>query len=303
MSSTLRSEIRKFSDGIGLIGAGRLGTSIALALERAGHPIALVASASASSAQTLAERLSSATCVDADAVVARCELVLLAVPDTTLSTLAAALSWAPNQHVVHSSGALGVDVLEPARAAGALRGCFHPLQTFPERFGDPARFAGVVCGIEAEGVLGERLERFARELGATTVRLEGIDRARYHAAAVFASNYLVALHVAAAQAWSLAGLPPAVARPALAPLTEAAAQSVRRFTLEAALTGPLARGDLATVAGHLRALEAAPELKELYQRLGMALLALPLALSSEQRVLLATLLGPGLGATIEPRDI
>jgi predicted short-subunit dehydrogenase-like oxidoreductase (DUF2520 family) len=273
-----------------VVGAGRLGTSLALALERAGHPIAAVASASETAGQALAARLAGAVCSNAEAVAAGCELVLLTVPDDALSTLAAALPWARGQRVVHCCGALGLPVLEAARTAGALCGCLHPLQTFPERFGDPARFVGIVCGIEGEGALGTQLETYARDLGATPLRLEGSDRARYHAAAVLASNYVVALHVAAAQAWALAGLPPELARPALAPLTESVAGSVRRLTLESALTGPLARGDLATIESQLRALAGAPELLELYRGLGAMLLALPLALPAERRQALEALL-------------
>jgi predicted short-subunit dehydrogenase-like oxidoreductase (DUF2520 family) len=219
--------------------------------------------------------------------------VWLAVPDAAIPVVAQALSWTTGQRVVHASGALGLDVLDPVRSAGGLRGCLHPLQTFPERFADPLRFRGIVCGIEADGVLGAELAQLSAELGASALRLEGVDRARYHAAAVFASNYLVALHAAAAQAWALAGLPPELARGALAPLTLAAAESVQRLPLEAALTGPLARGDLDTLAAHTRALEQAPELRELYRRLGAALLELPLSLTEAQRTALAALLRDG----------
>jgi predicted short-subunit dehydrogenase-like oxidoreductase (DUF2520 family) len=170
----------------------------------------------------------------------------------------------------------------------------HPLQAFPERFGDPARFSGIVCGVEADGALGARLEGYVRALGASVLRLEGVDRARYHAAAVLASNYVVALHAAAAQAFALAGLPAALARTALAPLTQGALDGVQRLTLENALTGPVARGDVATIARHLAALAAAPELCELYRRLGAALLSLPLALSAERKTALHALLSsPG----------
>jgi predicted short-subunit dehydrogenase-like oxidoreductase (DUF2520 family) len=147
-----------------------------------------------------------------------------------------------------------------------------------------------VCGVEGEGELAARLERYANDLGASSVSLRGVDRARYHAAAVLASNYVVALHVAAAQAWALAGLPAAQARSALAPLTLGAADQVRRMPLEAALTGPLARGDVETIAKHLHALAQAPELRELYQRLGKTLLALPLSLPPERRARVEALL-------------
>src|SRR5436190_2170950 len=119
---------------IGVLGAGRLGTTLALALVRAGHAVRAVASRE------------------------------------------------PNRAA--------------ALAAGALRGCFHPLQTFPDRFADPARLRAITIGIEGDGELDAELRALCRELGATPLSLAGVDRARYHAAAVFASNYVVALHAA-----------------------------------------------------------------------------------------------------------
>lgn len=277
---------------VGIVGASRLGTTLACALEHSGAcRVAAVASRSPGSAQAFAARLGDRVAALAPTeLVERCELVVLAVPDGELTALAAALPWRAGQHAVHCSGALDLSVLEPAAARGALRGCLHPLQSFPERFAEPARFAGITCGVEGDGVLGAQLERLCEALGARAVRLEGKDRARYHAAAVFASNYVVALHAAAAHAWSLAGLPQDLAREALAPLTRGAADNVQKLPLEAALTGPLARGDLATVQGHLAALQASPELHALYVRLASALLALPLPLSPDRRAALEALL-------------
>ncbi len=276
--------------GVGIIGAGRLGSSLARALEHAGQPIDAVASAGAPSGADLAGRLQRASPLAAEALVARCELVWLCVPDAQLATLAARLPWRADQQVVHCSGAHGLQVLDPVRAAGGLRGCLHPLQAFPERFGEPARFAGIVCGIEADSTLQARLQALCARLGARSVALDGVERASYHAAAVLASNCVVALHAAAAQAWALSGLPEALAREALAPLTLGAAEALQRLPLAAALTGPIARGDAPTVALHLHALAPAPELRELYRRLSAALLALPLALSAEQRAGLEALL-------------
>jgi predicted short-subunit dehydrogenase-like oxidoreductase (DUF2520 family) len=282
----------EISHEIGVIGAGRLGSTLALALAQSGYAVTTVASASTASAEALAARLRGAIAADADELVRRCGLVVLAVPDPELAGLAARLAWRARQQVVHTSGALGLETLDPVRAAGGLRGCLHPLQAFPERFGDPARFAGIVCGIEADGTLGAWLEQLCSRLGAQSVRLEGVDRARYHAAAVLTSNYIVALHAAAAEAWTLAGLPAELARPALASLTRGALDAVQRLPLQAALTGPIARGDALTVEQHLRALAQTPGLHELYRQLGATLLRLPLAVSPEQRAALEALLSP-----------
>jgi predicted short-subunit dehydrogenase-like oxidoreductase (DUF2520 family) len=278
------------SSGIGVVGAGRLGSCLALALSGAGHRITRVASASESSARALAERLPGAAHTNAEAVVEGTQLVFLTVPDAALGALADRLPWRSGQQVVHCSGALGLDVLQAVARAGAERGCLHPLQAFPERYAKAKRFSGIMCGVEADGVLLPRLVRLCADFGAGVVPLAGVDRAGYHAAAVFASNYVVALRAAAARAWALAGLPPELAQGALSALTEGAVEHLRGLPLEAALTGPLARGDVDTIARHLAALAGDPELSALYRGLGALLMSLPLALSMEQRAALSALL-------------
>jgi predicted short-subunit dehydrogenase-like oxidoreductase (DUF2520 family) len=278
------------SGSIGVVGAGRLGSSLSLALLHAGYVVTAVTSSSRSTARALVERLPGARDVDIETLVATSELVLLTVPDDALRELANRLLWRRGQQVVHCSGAHSLDVIQAAANAGAMCGCLHPLQSFPERFCDPLRFTGISCGVEAQGPLLDRLVRMCADLGASVIQLAGINRAAYHAAAVFASGYVIALHAAAAQAWTLAGLPPEDAQRALAPLTLSAAQNVQRLSLEAALTGPVARADIETVARHIDALAPVPELLALYRGLGMKLLALPLALTVDQRAALQALL-------------
>lgn len=263
---------------IGVIGAGRLGASLAAALLRAGYDVRAVASARPESAAALVRALGDAEIEVAEpqAVAARCELVFLTIPDGSIESTAAALDWRPGQAVVYCSGALGLEVLTRAVAAGALTGCLHPLQSFPSREPAPALFEGIVCGVEGAEPLDGELEAIVGDLGARVVRLEGVDRARYHAAAVFASNYVVALASAAGRAWSLAGLPPDSARLALAPLLGAAAANVGVLELAEALTGPVARGDVETVARHEAALAVDASLLALYRALGAELLRLPL---------------------------
>ena len=219
-----------------------------------------------------------------------CDLVFLTVPDSAIAAVAAGVQWRAGQGVVHCSGARGLEMLAHAAESGAMTGCFHPLQSFPSRDGDASRFNGVTCGVEAAGSLSAALERMAVDLGGHAVRLEGIDRAKYHAAAVFASNYVVSLMVAAERAWEQAGLPGEAARGALAPLLLGASRNVAERALSEALTGPVARGDVATVGRQLAALDE-PALRELYRRLGAELLALDLGHSPEVAARLRAILG------------
>lgn len=277
------------STRIGFIGAGRLAASFAAGLRDAGYRVASVASSRPEPARALA------LAVKADAAAAQevadmCDLVFVTVPDSGIAAVAGEMRWRVGQAVVHCSGALGLDVLTPAAEAGALTGCFHPLQSFSSHEGEAAGFRSITCGIEAAGELGPALERMASDLGARTVRLEGVDRAKYHAAAVFVSNYVVSLMAAAENTWEAAGLPRDAARPALAPLLRGATQNVAARELAEALTGPVARGDVATVERHLATLHD-PQLRDLYRRLGAELLTLELGHSPEVKAQLHLLLG------------
>lgn len=275
---------------IGFVGAGRLAASFAAALKSARYPVRAVASRDTASAETLARTLGVEPAAPVE-VVESCDLVFLTVPDTQIATLAETLPWQRRQFVVHCSGAIGLSALAPAMARGALTGCLHPLQSFPSRAPEPERFRGIHCGIEGPEPLGAYLETLATALGSMSFRLEGVDRRLYHSAAVFMSNHLVALASAAARLWELAGLDSS-ARGALSPLMLSAASNVAALPLRDALTGPVARGDIATVQGHLAALAGAPDLYELYRALSAELLHLDLNHSPETAARLAALLQP-----------
>ncbi len=271
------------SRAVGIVGMGRLGVALAAALDAAGYAPLLLAERGADRGSAAAELK------DPTTFIARCDLIFLTVPDDALAEVAASYAWRAGQVVAHCSGALGIDVLAPAEALGAHIGGLHPLQTFPAGLPPEeaaVRFRGIVCGIEGDLAASDRLEAVARDLGARIVRLEGVDRAAYHAAAVLAGNDVVALAVAAARAWARAGLPIERAREALAPLIRASADGIGELPLDQALTGPIARGDVATVERHLDALAGDPPLLELYRRLALELLTLDLGHQPEVRLAL-----------------
>ncbi len=265
---------------LGFVGAGRLGAALSVALAGAGYRVMAVASRSERSAAALAERLPDATVCALDDLPVRIDVVFLTVPDGAIEGVAETLPWRDGQAVVHTSGAHDLRVLDGATRRGALAGCLHPLQAFSHEGGEGGepgtRFREITCGIEAADPLGGLLEAIVSDLGAHSVRLEGVDRAAYHASAVIAGNDIVALAAAAGRAWEIAGLAPGEATAALAPFMRGAVENVARLPLEQALTGPLARGDVETVERHLAALGAAPELLALYQALGLELLRLEL---------------------------
>jgi predicted short-subunit dehydrogenase-like oxidoreductase (DUF2520 family) len=271
---------------MGLIGTGRVGCALIDALAAADLTLESVASRNPSA--FAAKR--GVTQVSEHALVAECDTVFLTVPDSEVRRVCDALQWRAGQSVVHMSGALGVDVLDHARALGAQVGVLHPLQSFVLGADGARAFAGITCGVDAEAPLYAALTALCAKLGANVLDLHGVDRGAYHAAAVFASNYVVALHVAAMRAFELAGLSTEVARAALAPLTLNTAHNVAALPLAQALTGPVARGDVATVERHLAALAGDPHLQAAYRVLGRQLLALPLGLSAQAHAALCALL-------------
>lgn len=277
---------------IGIIGVGRLGSSLAVALAHAGYPLRAVASRDRAQVKAIVQIAGHEVRAGTpEEVAGGTDLVFLTVPDRVITPLAAALPWRPGQWAVHCSGASDLDVLVPAFDAGASTGCLHPLQSFSARVPEPGRFAGISCGIEGAAELAGYLEQLTCDLGANPFRLEGIDRALYHVSAVFTSNYAVALMAAARRAWSASGLPPQAAQRALSPLLMSTASNIRQAELDQTLTGPVARGDAVTVKRHLRALSSDPGLEHLYRELALELLRIAPTIGGGRRAALESLLG------------
>lgn len=262
----------------GFIGAGRLGWALATALARRGWPVVACASQQGESARRLAAAIPGCVATTATGVVERSRLVVLAVPDRAIAPLATALPWQPGQGVVHLSGALGLEVLAPVRARGGAVGRLHPLLSAPPVGSADDPFAGIFCAVEAEPALQPALADLVQTLGAHLLRLPALDatgRALYHVAAVLVGNYSLTLLALASDLLARLGLPPATARPALLGLWRSVLRNLEQVPPEAALTGPVARGDVATVAQHLAALgQTDPTLARLYALLGQATLGL-----------------------------
>ena len=231
---------------VGVVGAGRLGTPLAAALDRAGYPVEGPAGRGEAPAG--------------------CDAIVLCVPDAEIPAAAATVAGAAPL-VGHTSGATPIAALAPA-AASAGRFGLHPLQTFADGAG-PDAFAGAGCAIAGDS---EEALAFARrlalDLGMTPFEIAEEGRAAYHAAASIASNFLVALEAAAERVAGAAGLEPADARALLAPLVRRTVEQWAATGPERALTGPIARGDDATVSAQREAVAAsAPELIPLFDEL------------------------------------
>lgn len=257
---------------LGFIGAGAAGSALATAWARAGVPIVAVASRRLERARALAERLPGCRAVETpQEVVEQADLVFLTVPDRAIAPVCASLDWRAGVSAIHCSGAHSLDVLESARAAGAAVGGCHPLQTLAGAPEDADRLAGSVFGIEADEPLWTTLVELVRRFDGRPVHLAAEDKALYHASAVLISNYTVTLAAVAAELWQMFAVPVErdAALQALMPLLRGAVENLVTQGLPHALTGPIARGDAATVARHLAALgESQPEVQALYRVAG-----------------------------------
>ena len=243
---------------VGVLGAGRVGSALGAALARAGHEIVATAAVSAESLRRAERLLPGAAVLPPDEVVARADLVLLAVPDDALRPLVAGLAgtgaWRSGQLAAHTSGAQGISVLDPAAARGVLALALHPVMTFTGRPEDLDRLEGAPFGVTAPEELRPVAESLVLEMGGEPVWVPETARPLYHAALSVGSNHLVTVVNDALSLLDAAGV--AESARLLAPLLSASLDNVLRLR-DAALTGPVARGDAATVGTHLRTLRAA----------------------------------------------
>jgi predicted short-subunit dehydrogenase-like oxidoreductase (DUF2520 family) len=251
---------------VGVIGAGRVGSALGAALARAGHEI-VAASAVSDQSRARAERLlPGVALMPADEVVAVADFVLLAVPDDVLRPLVAGLAdtdaWRGGQLVAHTSGAQGIGVLDPAAARGVLALALHPVMTFTGRDEDQDRLAGATWGVTSPEELRPVAEALVVEMGGEPVWVPESARPLYHASLTIASNHLVTLVNDALGLLSGAGV--AESARLAAPLLSASLDNVLRLG-DAALTGPVVRGDVATVTAHVATLaRSAPEVLPSY---------------------------------------
>lgn len=242
---------------IAIVGAGRVGTALGVAWARAGHVIVAVAGRAATPARA-ARWLPGVPVEAVGATAGAASIVVLGVPDDALDGVVTevARSIRPGTVVVHLSGALGLDVLEPVRRAAGRALAVHPLQTFADVAGAVDALSGCAFAVTADDHDGVLLgEQLARDAGGVPFVIADADRPLYHAAAVFASNYLVVVSGAAEEILSAAGV--SDPRAALAPLQRATLANVDRLGARDALTGPAVRGDAGTVERNLAALGAA----------------------------------------------
>lgn len=253
--------------GMGIIGAGKVGTVLGAALRAAGHAVVGVSAVSEASKERAELLLPQVPVLTIPDVVERAELVLLAVPDDALeplvSGLAAVGAWQPGQLVAHTSGRFGVGVLSPIRAAGAIPLAIHPAMTFTGLSMDLARLPDSSFGVTADAAMLPIAQALVVEMGAEPVVIAEADRPLYHAALAHGANHLATLVAQSAELLGSIGV--VGAERLLGPLLRAALDNALASG-ENALTGPVVRGDVGTVRAHIDALaESSAEILAAYR--------------------------------------
>ncbi|HEU4568820.1 MAG TPA: Rossmann-like and DUF2520 domain-containing protein [Marmoricola sp.] len=242
---------------VGVVGAGRVGAVLSAALQAAGHEVTAAAGESSASRQRIDALLPGVPARKPTDVARSCDLLLLTVPDDMLENVVNMLVGAgairDGQYVVHTSGRHGLAVLAAARAVGARPVAMHPAMTFTGTAVDLDRLAGCVFGITAGEQDRAFTESLVADLGGVPMWVEEDKRTLYHAGLAHGANHLVTLVAQAMDLLAEAGAEDPAAT--LRPLLGAALDNALAYG-DAALTGPIVRGDVKTVSAHLRDIAA-----------------------------------------------
>lgn len=258
---------------IAVVGAGKVGSALAVALQKAGYPIAGIASRSLKSAKKLAERLKTGYADLPAKITSGAQVVFITTPDREVANVAKTIAGAGGfnkaQVVVHTSGLLPAAVLAAAKIAGANVAAFHPVQSFAGVEDAVANLPSTYFSIQGDQGAVEVLQQITKDLQGSSFVISAQDKPLYHAAAVVASNYLVTVIHLATSLFVELGVEREQSLQALLPLIRGTLNNIEHKGTLQALTGPVERGDAATLQSHLVALSKLdPVKRQAYQILG-----------------------------------
>jgi len=257
---------------LAIVGAGRVGSALAILLKRKGYRVAGVASRSMESAVRVASEVGAAASTVPWEVTPLADVVFITTPDREIAKVAEQIAagggFRPGQVVFHTSGAHSAEEIGAARRFGAAVASLHPLQSFADLQAAVENLPGSYFALEGDKGALILAEQIVRDLEGKSFYINAADKPLYHAAACIACNYLVSLLHLSYALYSRFGLGRREAEEALRPLVEGTLKNIRRAGPAGALTGPISRGDGPTVEDHLRALREVGEREtEVYKAL------------------------------------
>lgn len=256
-----------------IIGAGKVGTAVGHLLKKAGHRIVAVYDKSASATKKSLPYTGGKAFCDSRKAASEADIILITTPDDTISKACSAIAipeLIDGKFVFHMSGAGGVDLLDAARKSGACIAAIHPVQSFSSVKTAIRNLPGSVFGISADGKAKKQAVKIVRDLKGIPVFISSGQKPLYHAAACFASNYLVALLHVVELIYESVGINKVNARKAYLPLVYGTLKNIEASGTVEALTGPIARGDISTIEKHIKAIKKThPGHSSLYSILGI----------------------------------
>ncbi|MBW2174307.1 MAG: DUF2520 domain-containing protein [Deltaproteobacteria bacterium] len=260
---------------VAIVGCGIVGTAMGKLLGKADYYISGVATQHLETARRAAEATGAGKFSISPWEITRgAKIVFVTTPDdlieSTCMTISEHEGFEKNAVVIHCSGALSSDVLSSARDAEAMVATLHPLQSFASTDQAVSLVPGSFCTIEGDKDALPIVREIVEDIGGILLEITAEKKTLYHAAAVAASNYLVTLLHLALELDKAAGLTSNTSYEALLPLIKGTLSNIGEKGIPGALTGPIARGDVATVSSHLDAMaKDAPKLLTLYRCLGL----------------------------------
>lgn len=276
---------------INIIGAGRLGKNLALALieDSEMHSFSIYNRTLESSQKAISE-IGAGTPIVNKTDLAAADLTFITAPDDAIRSISEELATIllPGHFVVHCSGALSSQILDSIKKRGCLTASIHPLKAFSHLYSKGDAFVGCTCVIEGDEPVQNRLISLFKRLGAEVLSINASKKSTYHAGAVFASNYVVTLAKCALQLFTESGLSEQNAKLITQQLMQGSLKNLKYVDeISQALTGPIVRGDVATIQNHLQAI-VDPEVNTFYRAAGRATLPMT-ELSDELSVQLKAL--------------
>jgi len=257
---------------VAIIGAGRLGTSLGIALKKNGYPIKALSCLRLSSARESSRLIGEGQpYTDNLKAAGTSRLIIITVPDDKIKKSAEKLAsgipdW-EEKLVWHCSGLLPSRILDPLKAKGAMTASVHPVQSFAKKNAAPDMFKGVYFSLEGSTKAQQASKAIIKKLSGHSFVIKEEDKPLYHAACSMASDFLIVLLESASSLLQKSGNTPEQALKILLPLVQGTLHNVKNFNTRSTLTGPIARGDIKTISSQLEALRKHPPHYEMFLKL------------------------------------